>query len=132
MSFENSFFYLSINHLQSAEKIFLEWYRQQALQKISERVRFYYAITNLKYHKIKISNAKKRWGSCSSQGNLNFSWRLIMAPLEVIDYVVVHELVHLEEKNHANRFWNKVEKILPDYKIQKKWLKENGHNLKLN
>lgn len=107
------------------------WYKREALKKIKERVHFYYAITGLKYNKIRITSAQRRWGSCSYQGNLNFNWRLIMAPEEVLDYVVVHEMVHLKEKNHASRFWKEVEKVLPQYKQQRKWLKENGYQLKL-
>ena len=70
----------------------------------------------LKYNKINITNAQKRWGSCSSKGNLNFSWRLVMAPLPVLDYVVIHELVHLEERNHGKSFWDKVKMLMPDHK----------------
>ena len=80
---------------------------------------------------MKITNALKTWGSCSHQGNLNFTWRLIMAPLNVIDYVVVHELIHLDEKNHSRIFWDKVEILIPEYKGYKEWLKKNGHLLKL-
>lgn len=72
-----------------------------------------------------------RWGSCSSKGSFNFSWRLIMAPVPVIDYVVVHELVHLEEKNHSKIFWIKVKMLLPNYETYKDWLKENSYLLKL-
>jgi predicted metal-dependent hydrolase len=78
-----------------------------------------------------ITNAQKRWGSCSHQGNLNFAWRLIMAPLPIIDSVVVHELVHLEVKNHSKAFWNKVEISHPQYKEHKDWLKNMGHLLRL-
>jgi len=72
---------------------------------------------------LRITNARKRWGSCSVKGNLNFTWRLIMAPLQVIDYVVVHELVHIKEKNHSKNFWNHVSSYLPDYKQKRKELK---------
>jgi len=85
----------------------------------------------LRYNRIKITNALKTWGSCSHQGNLNFTWRLIMAPLNVVDYVVVHELIHLDEKNHSRTFWEKVEILMPGYKEHKEWLKKNGHILKL-
>jgi predicted metal-dependent hydrolase len=75
---------------------------------------------------IKITEARKRWGSCGSKGTLNFSWRLIMAPMEVIDYVIVHELAHIGQLNHSPTYWRKVAEILPDYKKREKWLKENG------
>ena len=77
-----------------------------------------------------ITNAQARWGACSPHGSLNFSWRLVMAPVPVIDYVVVHELVHLHE-NHSRRFWDKVKTILPGYDQQVQWLKTYGHMLRL-
>ncbi len=127
----NKNFILSKKLLSIAKAAFLNWYKTEALNKISERAEKYAYLLNLEYSKIKIGKAKKQWGSCTHSGNLIFSWRLIMAPLEVLDYVVVHEIIHLEEKNHAKQFWNKVEKIIPDYKKHRKWLKENGHSLNL-
>ncbi len=78
------------------------------------------------YKNIKLSNARTRYGSCNSKGNINLSWRLIFAPLYVIDYVIIHELVHIEHMNHSSQFWNKLEQTMPDYKLAKKWLKENN------
>jgi len=72
---------------------------------------------------LKINSAKTRWGSCSSKANLNFSWMLMMADDEVIDYIVVHELAHLRQMNHSPQFWEIVEKYIPDYKERKKRLK---------
>lgn len=73
----------------------------------------------------------KRWGSCSHKGNLNFAWRVIMAPLEVIDSVVLHELVHLKIKNHSKSFWMKVKQMQPNYDLHKKWLSINGFLMKI-
>ena len=81
------------------------------------------------YGRISIREQKTRWGSCSSKGNLNFNWRLIFAPPEVLDYVVVHELAHRKEMNHSKAFYAIVESIMPDYRKWKKWLKENGGTL---
>lgn len=106
-----------------------EWYKIQLLKTITERVCMYSEITGLIHRSIKITSAKKRFGSCSPNGSLNFSWRLMMAPLNIIDYVVVHELVHIEERNHSKNFWNKVRIILPDYKQSEKWLKDNSQLL---
>lgn len=130
LKFENGF-YLSRNALPQAREVFIEWYKKMAYEKISERVRWYAQKRGFKYNKINITNAQKRWGSSSSNRNLNFPWRLIMAPLPVIDYVVIHELVHLEEKNHTKLFWNKVKMLMPDYEKYKDWLKKNGYLLKL-
>ena len=78
------------------------------------------------YGRITIRNQVSRWGSCSSVGNLNFNCLLMLAPPEVRDYVVVHELCHRKEMNHSPAFWAEVEKMIPDYKAHKKWLKDNG------
>lgn len=128
--FENEF-YLSKKHISNAHEIFKNFYKKMAKEIIMERVKFYANKYSFKYNKIKITSANKRWGSCTSKGNLNFSYRLIMAPLEIVDYVVVHELVHLIDKTHKKSFYNKVEKILPDYKERKKWLNKNGYLLKI-
>jgi predicted metal-dependent hydrolase len=113
------------------EQVFTRWYKARALEVISERVNQYAAQHNFTPKQIKISSAKTRWGSCSHNGTLNFTWRLVMAPLDVIDYVVVHELTHLRVKNHSSKFWNVVESIYPEYKKQRKWLRENGEKLSL-
>ena len=101
-------------------------FKKEALVKIRERCALYAAITGYKPASVKITSAEKRWGSCGPKGTVNFSWRLILKPLPIIDYVVVHELVHLAERNHSRRFWDKVGAILPDYKLRRRWLKENG------
>lgn len=102
---------------------------EQALIVIPERVRYYAPLVGVTYGRITIRNQKSRWGSCSANGNLNFNCLLMLTPPEVIDYVVVHELCHRKEMNHSPRFWAEVERILPDYKIRRKWLKEHGHAL---
>ena len=76
---------------------------------------------------VKITSAEKRWGSCSGDDNLSFSFRLIMAPPDIIDYVIVHELMHIKEKNHSPKFWKLVEAVMPEYKIHRRWLKDNHH-----
>ena len=129
-SFENEFVMDRI-YQSIARKLFIDWYKKEAKKVISKRVRLYSKLTSLKYKKICITNANSRWGSCSAKGNLNLTWRLIMASLSVIDYVVIHELAHLEYRNHSRRFWQKVKAILPDYETSKKWLKHNGYILKI-
>ena len=80
---------------------------------------------------VAIRNQKTRWGSCSSKGTLSFNWKLYLAPIEVLDYVVVHELCHLCEMNHSAAFWGLVEQIMPDYRERMKWLKQNGNTLEI-
>lgn len=98
----------------------------EALKVIPERVEYFAKVIGVTYGKITVRNQKTRWGSCSSKGNLNFNCLLMLTPLEVIDYVVVHELCHRKEMNHSKAFWAEVEKVIPNYKEQVKWLKEKG------
>lgn len=130
LNFENAF-YLSIKCLANPKKTFIDWYRKRSYEKICQRVKWYAQKNGFKYNKIKITNAQKTWGSCSCKGNLNFTWRLILAPLPIIDYVVVHELSHLEVKNHSNVFWETVKILDPEYKEHKEWLRKNGYMLKI-
>lgn len=99
---------------------------EKALEYIPKRVSYFAKQIGVTYGRITIRNQKTRWGSCSSKGNLNFNCLLMLTPPEVIDYVIVHELCHRKEMNHSGAFWAEVEKVLPDYKKQVKWLKENG------
>ncbi|MFC2130462.1 M48 family metallopeptidase [Bacteroidota bacterium] len=117
---------------KNSVKIFLiHWYKRQAYNYISERTEYFANAIGVIFHKVRITSAKSRWGSCSANKNLNFSWRLILAPKQIVDYVIVHELVHLIEMNHSKRFWDRVSRIMPNYKIYETWLKNNGHLLDL-
>lgn len=102
-----------------------EWLKSEAMRIISERVSNYAGIMGVTPGEIKLSDAKARWGSCSTKNNLNFAWRLIMCPLSVIDYVVVHELSHITYKNHSPAFWARVKTVLPNYEDDQDWLKVN-------
>jgi predicted metal-dependent hydrolase len=82
------------------------------------------------HHGVRVTAARKQWGSCGPKGNLRFAWRLVMAPPSIIDSVVVHELVHLRYRNHSSRFWGKVQSILPDFRQREAWLKEYDHLLR--
>lgn len=105
-----------------AKWLFRDWYRKQATEFLNARVRHYTGVNGARCSRVRISNAQGRWGSCSCRGVLNFSWRLVMAPRSVVDYVVVHEVVHLEEMNHSKKFWKKVEALAPDFLQAKRWL----------
>ena len=96
---------------------------------IPRRVAYYAEKLGVSYGKITLRQQKTRWGSCAANGNLNFNWLLILAPPEVLDYVVVHELCHRREMKHSQAFWKEVWKILPDYRERQKWLKDNGWRL---
>lgn len=105
------------------------WYREEARSLIGERVRLWAALMDVPVDRVTITQAAKRWGSCGGRANLSFTSRLIMAPLEVVDYVVVHELAHVTHKNHGPGFWELVASQLPDYGLHRRWLSENGHGL---
>lgn len=98
---------------------------------IPEKVAYYARLMGVTYGRIGIRRQKTRWGSCSREGNLNFNCLLMMAPPEVLDYVVIHELSHRLEMNHSARFWAQVEKAMPEYRVPRKWLKEHGGRLML-
>lgn len=119
-------FYLDQNASSLAKKRFEDWYRDQARLYFSERVNHFASLHHFDYKQIRITSARTRWGSCSGRGTISFTWRLIMAPPEIIDYVVIHELVHTVHHNHSHDFWDMVGKLLPDYAIRRKWLKQNG------
>lgn len=104
----------------------IKWYRKQARIHLAQRVSYYSEKHGLPYEQIRITSAITQWGSCSAHNNLNFPWRLVMVPREVIDYVVVHELAHTIHKNHSSRFWGLVESIMPDWKEHRAHLKEEG------
>ena len=101
----------------------------RALEVIPPKVQSYAKLLGVSYGKITIRNQRTRWGSCSAKGNLNFNCLLMLAPEDVLDYVIVHELSHRIEMNHSKRFWNVVSGVMPDYKAKIKWLKEHGEEL---
>jgi hypothetical protein len=117
---------------QRREKIrvaLIEWYREHAKEKINERVDKYKIKLDVEPNNVVVKKQKKRWGSCSSKNNLNFNWKIIMAPMSIVDYLVVHELTHLIHDNHSRDFWATVAAIIPDIKEKKEWLKVNGRKL---
>lgn len=124
-------FRLSRSRQPDARALLAAWYRAQARKIIAERLEHFSCSHNIKPTGLRISSARTRWGSCSRAGTLSFTWRLVMAPPEVVDYVIVHELAHLREMNHSRAFWELVGAMLPDYKQRRAWLKKNGILLQL-
>lgn len=100
-----------------------------ALKVIPQRVAHFAPLVGVDYGRVTIRNQRSKWGSCSSKGNLNFNCLLMLTPPEVLDYIVVHELCHRLELNHSPRFWEQVERVLPDYKAREQWLNNNGARL---
>jgi len=110
----------------------VKWYRQQTKKLLDEKVPFFGKKLSISYGKVSTRSQKLRWGSCSKQGNLNFNLLLSALPLNIIDYIIIHELFHLVEFNHSDHFWKLVEHALPTYKDCRTWLRINGSYLHLN
>lgn len=115
------------NHAQILEN----WLKKQSKTHLLSRVRQLAASYEFEYNRVAVRDQSTRWGSCSSLKNLNFSWRLYLAPPDISDYVIIHELAHTRQMNHSKNFWAIVEEIMPNYKVCRKWLKENGRTLML-
>lgn len=128
ISFKNGFI-LNTKSKYRMRTLIINWYKTEAKRKITERVEWCARRFGRSFKSIKITSAEKRWGSCGTSGNLNFSWRLIMAPTSVIDYVIIHELAHLEHKNHSKPFWNSVKVMYTNYERARNWLKQNEGTL---
>lgn len=129
LSFLQGKFVLRREGFEHARELFVRWYRQEAAEAIGARVQHFSRQIGHHPQGVRITGARTRWGSCSAQNRLCFSWRVMMAPPQVIDYVVLHELMHIREKNHSKRFWNRLEQLSPDYRACRRWLKEHGRAL---
>lgn len=114
---------------ENIRKLLKKWFIERFREIAAKRIEKYSILIGVTPSKITIREQKTRWGSCSSKGSINLNWKLVMAPMEVVDYVIVHELCHMIEMNHSREYWNIVSSVMPDYKKYKKWLKENGHKL---
>jgi predicted metal-dependent hydrolase len=129
LEFDGKVFKLAQSALPRAEEAFIDFYKDQAKAFIGRRALMLAEINGFRYKRIRISSARTRWGSCSTSGTLSFTYRLVMAPPDVVDYVVIHELVHTKIHNHSRNFWNNVALLVPDYKVKMAWLKKNGPDL---
>lgn len=128
----NQRFLISKSNQKIANKLLKDWYMNRALLKIEQRVKLFGQSLGVCFNNIKVSDMKYRWGSCTPNNNIIFNWRLIKAPLYVLDYLIVHELAHLLEPNHTPKFWNIVSIQVPQYMKAKKWLKEKGYLLEID
>lgn len=131
LEFDGRRFWMAKLSEERARALFVGWYRRMARRQIGPRVEYFSAALGLPCPPFRITNAAARWGSCSASNRLAFSWRLVLAPPAAIDYVVVHELAHMKEKNHASAFWRAVETAFPDSRAQRLWLREYGRDLTL-
>jgi predicted metal-dependent hydrolase len=121
---------MSFSSPDNAAAIAVErWYRREARTAITETADREARRLGLRYQSIAIRDQRTRWGSCSRRGNLSFNWRLAIAPQDILDYVVVHELCHLREPNHSKAFWRLLDAAIPGWQAHARWLRENGHEL---
>jgi predicted metal-dependent hydrolase len=134
--FRDNEFNIYINNKVTESKLTKEaaqhlklWMIEKAEELIKKRTAEYSVILSVKYSNIRVKDTKTRWGSCSSKGNLNFNFRILMAPERVMDYIIIHELCHLKHMNHGKMFWETVAFYMPDYEKHKEWLKVNGRML---
>uniref|UniRef100_UPI00404B9C8C M48 family metallopeptidase n=1 Tax=Flavobacterium sp. TaxID=239 RepID=UPI00404B9C8C len=128
----NQRFKIAKDNQVKANEMFKKWYMQQALTKIEPLAKMYANNLGVKFNEFKTSQMKYRWGSCTPNNNIIFNWRIIKAPMYVLEYLVAHELVHLIENNHTPRFWNILSIQVPNYQKAKNWLKVNGHLLEVD
>jgi predicted metal-dependent hydrolase len=119
------------NQTAYIQKQVVDYYKGAGLQHLIARVNYFADLVGKQPRDVKTYSYKRRWGSCSSQGIITFNWSILLAPANVVDYVVVHELAHLIHFDHSKSFWQVVDQVMPNYKYQRKWLKENGHLLSI-
>lgn len=128
----NQRFIISKSNQAVANQLFKEWYLNKALEKIEPLAKKFSANLGVKYNKCKTSEMKYRWASCTPKNNILFNWRIVKAPMFVLEYLVAHELTHLIESNHTANFWNIVSIQVPNFEKAKKWLKEYGYLLEID
>ena len=116
---------------EAAHQTFEAFYKNKGISRLVKRVTYFASKVGVSPGKVQIMDIGYRWASCLMNGDLHFHWKCLMAPLTIIDYIVVHELCHLHYRDHTDAFWNEVDKILPDYRDRKEWLRMRGAELDL-
>lgn len=139
LSFENGITGVSLNggrlivpneSKADVQRDIIAWYKAQANETLRQRTEYYARRAGVSFKSVKITSALSRLGSCSGDGRLCFTWRLAMAPVEMIDYVVVHELSHIEHPDHSAAFWHSVAELMPDYAVRSEWFRQNASLLR--
>ena len=130
LQLKNGRFYLCRScQAEDAKSAFIAFYIEKGLERIKKRVEYFAKKVGVTPKRIDVKELGFKWASCSQNGDLNFHWKCMMAPLSIIDYIIVHELCHLHHRDHSVAFWNEVDKVLPDYLERKEWLRVNGVSL---
>jgi predicted metal-dependent hydrolase len=120
---------VDVGEMPAARAAFRDFYIARGTERITSRVNYYAPKVGVAPRKVAVRELGNRWASCSPTGNVAFHWKCLMAPPAIIDYIIVHELCHLHHLDHTEAFWNEVDKVLPDYRERKAWLKTNGAGL---
>lgn len=131
LRFVKNTFLLSKQQKHKAKESFVQFYKDKLTTKIHPIIERYKNQLGVQPNQIKVMELQNRWASCTPNGNVNFHWKCAMAPIDVLHYIVVHELAHLIHINHTKAFWNEIDKILPNYQEQVNWLKINGVGMDL-
>ncbi len=126
---ENNIYVYKRNKGRSVHGLLVNWYKVQALKLFEKKINEFSKIMQVNPKSISTRTYSKRWGSCSSKGDISFNWRILMAPSSIIDYVIVHELCHLIHHDHSPRYWRTVKSFYPNYKEKAEWLKHNSRTL---
>ena len=129
--FNKGYFYLSMSNKNHARELFIEFYKERLKEKLKSIIKHYKNQLGVNPSEIKIMELQNRWASCTTKGSVNFHWKCAMAPIDVLNYIVAHELTHLIHPNHTPAFWNELDKIIPSYNKQINWLKINGAGMDL-
>ncbi len=116
---------------EAAQQAFVQFYQDKGLPRIQQRVAHFASRVGVAAGDVQVKDLGYRWATCLPSGGLHFHWKCLMAPLTVIDYIVVHELCHLRHRDHSDAFWNEVDKVLPNYRERKEWLRQRGAHLEL-
>ncbi len=131
IAFKKGYLLLSHSEKNQARELFINFYKEKLKEKINPIVDSYKGLLGVTPNEIKIMELQNRWASCTTKGNVNFHWKCAMAPIDVLNYIVVHELTHLIHPNHTPAFWNELDKVMPSYEKQVNWLKRNGAGMDL-
>lgn len=129
---ENGYLKICAKNKKQTLQLLKNYYKEKCQQKISERINIFQSKMKVEFNQLKVRELKNRWASYSTKTkNINFNWKCVMAPLNIIDYIVVHELAHIKYSKHSNEFWNEVDKIMPDYLKRVEWLRYNGASINI-
>lgn len=131
LRFSKGYFHLSLSNKSHAREMFITFYKEKLNEKLKPILKRYQGQLNVNPKEVKVLELQNRWASCTAKGNVNFHWKCVMAPIDVLNYIVVHELTHLIHPNHTTAFWNELDKVMPNYEKQIQWLKINGAGMDL-